>query len=269
MDKPVYFVPVDFSPGSYKAVEYAMMLIQLSGGRVVLFHVIDPGQIAESDNPIVVHRSINRLTASANDKLESISEIILESGLEASCELTFGKPRVEISKFCKTNIVHFVVMSQKQMTSIFGRRGGADIKSPLFIVPETAPMKRPHNVLLATDLKPIKADGFSRFLKLIHKTCEELMLLYVTKKPVYNGREVAIRQRMAEVGKLININTTFSYQQHGNVASGILDFSMDNDIDLLCTIKRKNGISRYLSKSISNELANESDLPMLVLNECE
>jgi nucleotide-binding universal stress UspA family protein len=269
MDKPVYFVPVDFSPASYKAVEYAMMLIQLSGGRIVLFHVIDPDQIAESDNPIVVHRSINRLTSSANDKLESISEMIRESGLEVTCELTFGKPGVEISKFCKAHADHFAVISQRQMTSIFGGRGSVDIKLPLFIVPESARMKRPHNVLLATDLKPIRANGFSRFLKLINKTCEELMLLYVTKKPVYNGREVAIRQRMAEVGKLININTTFSYQQHGNIASGILDFSMDNGIDLLCTIKRRNGISRYLSKSISNELANESALPMLVLNECE
>jgi nucleotide-binding universal stress UspA family protein len=37
---PLYFVPIDFSPGSLRALDYALAMVD-SGGEVYLLHVID------------------------------------------------------------------------------------------------------------------------------------------------------------------------------------------------------------------------------------
>ena len=270
MEKPNYFVPIDFSPASYKAVQYAMMLSQLSEGTLTLHHVIDGHEIVESDNPVVVNRCISRLSSAAKNKLDSICEMIRETGISVRYDYTFGKANLEIVRRSQTTQADFIVISKKQVSSIFGRNGAARLKLPIFIVPESATPNKPYNVLLATDLKPIQANGFTRFLNLIQKTCNELMLLYVTKRKAYNGFEKEVNQRLDEINQHIQINTTFSLHKNSDITSGILDFSVENNVDLLCTIKRKNGfVTKYLSKSISSELAYTGDLPMLVLNGCE
>lgn len=267
MNKPIYFVPVDFSESSYKAVQYAIMLTQFFDGSIYLFHVIDAHEIAESDNPIVVTRSITRLTSEAKKKIDSIYEMIRESGIEVSVETSFGKAVHEIPKHSRLIKADYVVIGKDHLISVFSTYSIKWITQPVFVVPESADTNAPHNVLLATDLKPLKANGIRNFLELINKTCGVFTLLYVTQKSLYNGHEHAILKRAEQLRKIIGIKTDFSLQKHHNITEGILDFSNENQVDLLCTIKRKNNfLSKLFSRSVSTELVNETNLPVLVLN---
>jgi nucleotide-binding universal stress UspA family protein len=66
----------------------------------------------------------------------------------------------------------------------------------------------------------------------------------------------------------MDVKTDFTCRQGENVTTGILDYSKENSVDLLCTIKRKgNGlINKLFPKSISAEILEEADVPVLVFS---
>ena len=267
MNKPVYFVPLDFSESSYKAVQYAMMLTHVFDGSIRLYHIIDSDKIASSDNPVVVDRSIRRLITEATRKMQSLYEMIKEGGIQVSFETAFGKPSYEIVKHSKFVGADYLVVGKEFLSSTFSTHSVKWITQPVFVVPECGDYSVPYNVLMATDLKSIRANGMKNFLDLIDKSCGIFTLLYISQKKLYNGHEHKIIQRAKQLQKIINIKTAFSWHRHSDITTGILDFSNENQVDLLCTIKRKNGfLSRLFSKSVSTQLVNETNLPMLVLN---
>lgn len=57
-------------------------------------------------------------------------------------------------------------------------------------------------------------------------------------------------------------------QRNENIVHGVMDFVKANPVDLLCTIRRnKNILVRTLGNSVSEELASQAEIPVLVI--CE
>lgn len=268
MESSNYFVPVDFSTSSFKAVQYAMMLAQLTGGHINLFHVFDPNEMPDSDNPVVVGRTFDKLTSHAEKKMESLREMIRSVGVSSSFDLSFGKLSFEFAKQCSRIKADYIVIGKEHMARTFSKNGIKLLKLPTFVVPESTVINTPYNILLATDLKSIQAEGLSQFLTIANKTCEALKLLHISKKPVINGHEVNIRHKFDEIKKIIDVKTDFTCRQGEDVTTGILDYTKENSVDLLCTIKRKgNGlINKLFPKSISAEILAEADVPVLVFS---
>lgn len=268
MESNNYFVPVDFSASSFKAVQYAMMLTQLTGGHINLFHVFDPNEMPDSDNPVVVGRTFDKLTSNAEKKMESLRDMITSIGVSASYDFSFGKISFELAKQCERVKANYIVIGKEHMARTFSKNGIKALKLPTFVVPESTVINTPYNILLATDLKNIQAEGFSQFLSMANKTCDALRLLHISKKPFINGHEINIRQKFEEIKKAIDLKTDFACRESDDVASGILDYSKENSVDLVCTIKRKGNrlINKLFPKSISSEILEESELPVLIFS---
>ncbi|NJM25900.1 MAG: universal stress protein, partial [Bacteroidia bacterium] len=134
MNSITYFVPVDFTRSAYHAVEYAMMMARVSGGQISLFHNIDLQRIEESDNPVVVNLSIDRLFQQAESRMKSLREMIREVNIRASYRIELGYSVEETIKLITTQDVDFVVVGKCEQSTPRVQQTIQQLSIPVFVI---------------------------------------------------------------------------------------------------------------------------------------
>ena len=112
-------VPVDFSPGSLRAVEYAFSILE-SEGELCLLHVIDSDFVARlSEEGFADHEeAIEKLRKRAEEKLAEIARRNPVEKIQVDTMVVVGKPFAEILRV--TNDLYFEMI----VLSIRGRQQG-------------------------------------------------------------------------------------------------------------------------------------------------
>ena len=64
-----FLVFINFSKASYNALDYTIKLVKAVGGSIEVHYIINPEEIADSENHFVAVRSINELRYKARKKL--------------------------------------------------------------------------------------------------------------------------------------------------------------------------------------------------------
>ena len=73
-----------------------------------------------------------------------------------------------------------------------------------------------------------------------------------------------VRDQMKK--QLENIPHTFSYAHHADVEEGIMQYSHDNNIDMICVIPQSYSfIEELFHKSLTKKMVFHSDIPLLVI----
>jgi nucleotide-binding universal stress UspA family protein len=90
-------VPVDFSPCSLRALDFAMSLVQKSG-EISLLHVIDADFVSRVSDAGFSDResATNQLREKAEDRLQDIVAKGADSGLRMTSLVVIGNPFAEI-----------------------------------------------------------------------------------------------------------------------------------------------------------------------------
>ena len=81
MKRQRFLIAIDFSEASYRALQFATLLAKELSASLTLIHVIDADKLTESDNPLVLSRSIALHTSKAESRMYSFSEMIACSWL--------------------------------------------------------------------------------------------------------------------------------------------------------------------------------------------
>ncbi len=110
-------LPVDFSPVSERAIDYARKLREAGAEKVILVHIVDEGTVeAMVEGCLFKHKNIReceeetekRAMDRAREKLEKLAEKL--EGLDTEIIVRIGKPAKEISKIAEDEKVSLIVM---------------------------------------------------------------------------------------------------------------------------------------------------------------
>ncbi|QOI98393.1 MAG: universal stress protein [Flammeovirgaceae bacterium] len=263
-----YFIPVDFSEASYRAIQYASLLAGRTSGAIQLGHIIPADEITESDNPVVVQWSLTRLEQKASDRMQSLKEIITGTGIPVKKEIGFGNVRSELLKMIERCAPDVIVLPRKtfenQNPGLFNYLS-KNCRMPLLVVPESFVPQAPERAVVATDLRPENGELDTAF-RLLSKSASEIELLniQIDGAPAHPEKQDWITRLERKYGMDTRL------QQHGgnSVVHGVISYLKSNPVDLLCTIRRnKNFITRALGESVADEIARQAEVPVLVIRE--
>jgi nucleotide-binding universal stress UspA family protein len=270
MKKLTYLVPVDFSDCSYNALQYAIMLARFSEGHVMLCHVIDLEEVPESENPVVVTWSLDRLNRKAKEKMKSLLEMAEMEGVKVEEDIVMGNVKVELLKKVDRINPHVIVIGRN--TDQQPRRDSVvtwltrNTRVPVLVVPGSHSPKLPDRAVLATDMKPDKVAEFAPFLNIVRKTAQHLAILSTSRDWSSDGPEsqALIEKLNAEYG----IEASLVPQPKNGGLNTVVDFVLSNNIDLLCTIKRnKSFLGRLFNRQEEEQFDYNIEVPVLVINE--
>lgn len=137
---------------------------------------------------------------------------------------------------------------------------------PLVIVPEDAKLVAPQRVMLAVDFEILRKGkalpGLVTFLNSLQ--AENLFVVNIAE---HEALSTDTKEDITHLHRLLDIyQPSFHYVENSNVTEGINKFAADNNIALIVAIHEKKGLLATLfSKSVSKQLAWNSDVPLLIL----
>lgn len=241
LNELLYFVPLDFSAVSYHALHYAVQLAKESGGGIHLYHVADIRDVSDSDNPLVVQRSLEQLEKRAATRLDSLKEIIQEAGVQrVTSQVELGN--VKNSLYRQIVNVHpdIVILGRKENSSRRGSLASYLLRysaAPLLFVPTpfNGNIFLTRNSLFVSDVPEQRTRPVRRYFCLAQRAGQQLSVMKVGKTDVLRG----LRDHLA-----------------------------NNSVDLICAMRRKPSLwKRMVSRNWMLSIVRHVNVPILLIDE--
>ena len=265
-----YFVPADFSACSYNALHYATMLARCSYGQIILSHVIDLDEVADSENAVVISFAIDRLVKKAEERIKSLREIISLKGIVVKQEILIGNVELQLTKQIDELKPDVIVMGRNTR-----HRLGAqsllkyitrNTNVPVLVVPQSHNPKIPNRAVLASDLNPKKKIKFAPFFEIIKKISHQLYILDIKSGNFSNAQEAL--SWIKNLNETYGVDAKLLQQEDKNGLANIKNFVQTNEVDLICTVRYNSSmLDKFFGSSISNQLTNQLEVPVLVIKE--
>lgn len=245
MKKLTYLVPVDFSPCSLNALQYAIMLARHAEGKVVLSHVVDLAEVPESDNPVVVTWSLDRLTRTAREKMKSLREMISLEGVLVEEDIAIGHVGHGIIKQIDKVKPTVIVLGrnterepgkQSMLTHI-----SKNTRTPVLVVPGSHNPRIPSKAMLATDMKSFGIKDFAPLMNIIRKTAQQLAVLQVAGS---QGNVEHARAWIEKLNKTFDFEATLVTTDAPLAEQGIEEAVRENKVDFLFAIQQQGLLER-------------------------
>ena len=112
-------VPLDFSPPSKKALDYAVKFARQFGAKLTLVHVVEPVPMPDFDASFPLAMENDQLTAAAKNELESaVKSARIPGGTVEKILVRFGRSFHEITDVSRTRKVDLIIISTHGYTGL-------------------------------------------------------------------------------------------------------------------------------------------------------
>lgn len=266
-------VPVDFSNCSLNALSYALQMVDVTGGEIIVLHAYHvPFAFPEAGNAISP-KTIDQIEKNVDDEFYSIKEQFrdeLHKIREFKKVASFGIDA--INSELKNQEYDLIVMGTKGASGISEVLIGSvaanvieEANSPVLCIPEQARYNKIRNIAFACDYEEMhepREIGALRYFAKKYDACIHLL----------NVKE---KSRKGHFEEAIYLDTVFSEVKHTHNTSrfekfeaGINDFIDSNEVDMLAIMpRRKNVLKKLFSKSHTRQMAYHSRIPLLAFHE--
>ena len=114
-----FLVPLDFSPYSTQALDYAMALAHTLHARLTLLHVMQSLAIGSGDMDMALpYAFMQELDVELTRRLESYLARVTAAGLNGEMALSYGSPYHEIVETAKARQVDLIIMGTHGRTGL-------------------------------------------------------------------------------------------------------------------------------------------------------
>ena len=267
MNNLTYFVPVDFSDCSYRAVQYATLLAKMFGGRIELFHVTDTKEIMQYDSPMSTIRTMDDLTRKAVNKMRSLCEMISETWqIPVHYSLTIGDTNELMLSEIQRKYPDVIVFGKGKKGNSLLKKILTHIHIPVFVIPPGTEIKEPSSIILTTDLQPVNSEAMKLLANLARRSPQGLSLLDIQEEDSLDGKEK--KEWVEDISKQFDVSANFLAVQDKQSPDGILDRIRSTCTDLLCIVKREeNDRTEIPAKDITVQLALKAEVATLVITD--
>ncbi len=269
-------VATDFSDSAINAAHYAGDLsIFLGVGRIIFYHSYDDPVVAseiplkdKKEDASLKEKSLTALENLKNEFRKKIGENIIFEVETNAYPLIFG-----VQKLIEEWDIDLVIAGTTGKSGWRKWAWGSNtlnlassITAPLLVIPNDIRFKLVEKIVFACDLDKVDKTTPVDYLKFFkNKFNAQLLVLNVGKEDKSLDPKVIPEQNKLQ--QLIEpLNPQYHYVEDDDVMEGIEDFVEDEDADLLITVAKSYGFwESLLHKSVSQDLANQAEVPLLIL----
>lgn len=263
-------VPIDFTPSSRNASEYAVQLGQALNASVHLLHVFaEPmpvGNVPDVGTIMAEVRIKNEIL------IEKETELLKQKyGFAVGGDAIPGPKSDTIDEAALKSNADLIVMGLKTggKSRIFGSTTLKMIRksaNPLLLVPEGASFKPLKHIILAIDFtEMISSAGMQTFYTLVKTFDASVSVLHVQK----TGEEMKVSEvpEKLQMGRVLSM-VDYQYEPVGanNINEGIQNFIDSHPADLLVMIAHHHSVlERLFNPTHTSAISSATKLPLLVL----
>lgn len=275
-------VPLDFSPCSLNALEFAAAIAAQTGAEMTLLHCF---QIAiDTTSPVLMPRVIDEITAEET----KLAEAKMQNAIATLAGLRYAQDNhhLKINTLVKNNNLidaieelsnkgkcDFIVMGTKGATGLKEVFIGSNtvnvmekVKIPLLAVPDEAKYRGFRHIVYATALEDREIEAIDSLKEFAELFDAELTCLHINK-----GKDTEKAQAkldlLEETYRFTPISRlNFQLVEEKSAERGLLKFLNDYRSDLIAIMPKERDFVRSLfHSSLTKRLAFHSVVPVLVI----
>lgn len=258
-------VPVDFSPCSINALQYAAAIASKFNASVRLLYVNN-----KSTGTVVNGRKVE-----AEDALKELRSAAYFANIKTQSTVSQGSVAKEIlttqTGFNADLIVMGTLGANKVNRKLFGTNTANVIQNahcPVWAVPEGKSFTSINKIAFATDMKNSNLELANEFTEIAGKLESEIQFLHVDIEGHYKKETVyKLDQAMKKIREFVDFKKiTMHLSTHHKVTEGINSFVRKNKPDLLVMVNHKRNLLQSIYEtSQTREIVNYTNTPLLAL----
>ena len=266
-------IPIDFTEASLNGLRYAFEFAKKTGGRLHLFHAINPApNIADN----TFREDLSEMEGNARIQLEEICEKLAakSKGYTIHCthHVSFGFAEDAILNIVREIEIDLIVMGTKgaEGWAIFGGSLTGDVLSktdcPVLAIPQDYNFTDISKIAFATDLLGNEKSEVNFVVEFAKAFDAHIAFLNIQKN------EPDDLQDIVKTGfDLLNANEyknmSFHIIEKDDIEEGIQDFAEKERADIIVMSTYKKGLfDRMLRKSHTRKVAGETHIPLLAMH---
>ncbi len=271
-------VPTDFSEQAASALHLAAEIAKKGNIELVLLHVVEiPGQqpsfnvtgdVSHGDGMEGVF--VMKMLEKGKAQLRETSESAVLEGVNVRTELKAGNAYYNISTIVNELEPDLIVMGTSGSSGmeeiLIGSNAEKVVRNascPVLTLKDKISLSELNNVLFASSLKHDDSGIINSLKKILELSNAKIHLLKVNTPNNFESSS-SMHKKMDKYMKDYGLDAERHVYNASNEEEGILDFTKENNIDLIAmgTHGRK-GLMHLLSGSIAEDVVNHSKRPVL------
>ncbi|MCK7589997.1 universal stress protein [Subsaxibacter sp. CAU 1640] len=268
-------VPIDFSKHSEYALEAASILAKQNGAQILALHMLEmsDSMLINSDNE--QNAKAVFFLKLAEQKFENFLQKDYLKGVDIVPIVKHFKVFREVSEVAKEHSVDLIVMGSHGTSGFSEIFVGSNTEKvvrhseiPVLVIKSKPDNMDYKKVVYASDFSEEAVKPYIKASKLLESFGSEMQLLYVNVpgerfKSTSEMENTMLNFLKTADGNLNRMNAV-NYVSDVTVENGILTFAHKINADLIVipTHGRK-GLAHFFEGSISEDLANHADLPVM------
>lgn len=274
--KPIV-APIDFSPGSENALNYAVDLAAALKTDLFIIHVAVP-PLSYSEVPAPSYNFSDLIKEAENDLNRLRNELLARTGGKISIETELRQGGVihEIGNYCKKLDPFAIVMGTETTNGLdrflFGGKTISAIRQlswPLIIIPPGVKFANIAKIGLACDLRTVEESTPVKELKeLVQQFHAELHVLHVKKETGEMFEQSTIKGLGTLQELIADLKPQYHFIDKMKIEEGVQEFAKNNKLDLIIVVPKKHGFfDSLLQHSHSERLATHTPVPLMAIYE--
>lgn len=269
------FVPIDFSPVSKNAFQYAVRMGAEYGAKIILFHayspsIIEPYMAVYMQNALLEEQE--ELALKYFSELESeIPKAVLDQ-ISVEYQISLGPAAEEILITTERLEPDLIVMGMRGgnllAKKILGSTASAIIqraKFPVLVVPEHCDFKGIRNIAYATNYEEEDTKVIDSLLDFAKKYDALLYCWHIREKGHEEDDSKQKILKKAYEHDLTLHNIDFETLDHPDVIKGLNQYAEKYEIDLLVMLTHHRSIfGQFFHKSHTREMTLNTIVPLMV-----
>jgi len=265
-------VPVDFSDTAMNAVNYAARMGSESGAELLLFHAV---QAAIPDPYVPAYYITDVSNEQAGAAKESMDKLVkrlkADYALPVSSEIAIGDISGSLADYANREKADLVVMgthgARHWLEKLMGTNTGNvvyHLGMPLLVVPEGSVWKGFKHLLCASDFSGSESNIAEALLEFAERHQPDITFLHVKQA----GETVStFNKEQLENYVNRNLNMAFIEKEGQHVVETLRETALERNADVIVIQARHhNWAWRIFNKSMSRELADTSEVPVLIIH---
>ncbi len=270
-------VPVDFSMNSLNAYIYARELAVLFDARIEVVHVYQGS--FDNREPMALRAGMGRKEM-LQERLDDFVKLypkeegegVVATQLSVQTRLIHGFPVKSVINISKEEKVLMTVMGatgeHDAVDKFIGSVSSEVVQKaycPVLLIPKGMKYRPFQNILYSSNYESVDQEMLERIMRFNKHFGAALHFVHVQKKKdeTYDHLENKIFEKLFESG-----DPDFSFNlatiQAPSVLKGLLQYSSENNIDLIVTVNRERGFFESLfGASLTKQIALRSTVPIL------
>ncbi len=280
-------VTTDFSPESEHAFEFGLMLAKKFGANFDVFHIINlpfdydrPNLLTydrtndAGNNVIDRYPELKERIGNAIYNLQNLAKRINDEGVEGNSHMLTNKTVAQLQKIADDMGAGLVLTGTRgkgysEFAGSFARKLFNHAKRPVIAVKNQV-KKIPGRILFSSDFEDTEElHRAYRDLQELNKAFEaEIHYVRVNTPINFEPTEMSLKYMRLFANRYNIPEDKMHIYNAFSVEEGLCDYARVNEIDMICVFSKGfKGFRRLLHHSVSSNIINYAEIPVLLLRE--